>query len=156
MLASIGADRIPTIQVFNKIDLLEEPARIERDEQGQVSRVFLSARTGEGLDLLRQALAERFGRRVVRLTMRLPPVAGRARAELYQRGAVQQESVAEDGTFHLSLEMAATDLEALCLREQLPLPPELSPSVASPMAGEPCVAQSPFLQSHGTVAAVPA
>ena len=68
VLASIGADRIPTIQVFNKIDLLEEPARIERDEQGQVSRVFLSARTGEGLDLLRQALAERFGRRVVRLT----------------------------------------------------------------------------------------
>jgi GTP-binding protein HflX len=70
VLASIDADRIPTIQVFNKIDLLEEPARLERDEQGQVSRVFLSARTGEGLDLLRQALAERFGQRVVRTCLR--------------------------------------------------------------------------------------
>ncbi len=48
--------------VFNKIDAVPELAArgdaVERDEYGNISRVFLSARTGQGLDALRAAIAE--------------------------------------------------------------------------------------------------
>jgi GTP-binding protein HflX len=164
VLEGIGAGSIPTIQVFNKVDLLEEPARLERDEHGQVVRVFLSARTGEGLDLLRQALAERFGRRVVQLEWRLPPSAGKIRAELYRLGAIQQEAVSETGDFVLQLEVAASELQALCRREGLPVPPGVGiettsdSATATPTEGLgvvlSCNDNAPFLQSTRTDAAL--
>jgi GTPase len=62
VLRSIGADTIPQIIVFNKIDAVPELAArndlVERDEYGNISRVFLSARTGQGIDALRAAIAE--------------------------------------------------------------------------------------------------
>ena len=62
VLAEIDAANIPQILVWNKIDAVPELAaqgpRIERDEAGRVTRVFLSARTGQGLDLLREAISE--------------------------------------------------------------------------------------------------
>jgi GTP-binding protein HflX len=62
VLRSIGADSVPQVLVFNKIDAVPELAArgetIERDEYGNISRVFLSARTGQGLDALRAAIAE--------------------------------------------------------------------------------------------------
>lgn len=58
VLDEIGAADIRQIIVWNKIDLTRAEPTVERDEYGKISRVFLSARTGEGLDLLRQALAE--------------------------------------------------------------------------------------------------
>ncbi|WP_460902343.1 GTPase HflX [Paraburkholderia jirisanensis] len=62
VLANIGADTIRQVLVFNKIDSVPELAArgeaIERDEYGNISRVFLSARTGQGLDALRTAIAE--------------------------------------------------------------------------------------------------
>ena len=60
VLAEIGADRVPQILVFNKIDAAGLPAGFERDEYGRIYRVFVSARTGAGLELLRAALDERF------------------------------------------------------------------------------------------------
>jgi GTP-binding protein HflX len=44
--------------VWNKIDATAANAGVERDEYGKIARVRVSARTGEGLDLLRSALAE--------------------------------------------------------------------------------------------------
>ena len=58
VLEEIGADRIPQLLVWNKIDLAGLKPGIERDEYGKIRRVFASARTGEGLDLLREAIAE--------------------------------------------------------------------------------------------------
>ncbi len=58
VLAEIGAAQVPQILVWNKIDLTYAESAIERDDCGNIRRVFLSARTGEGLDLLREALAE--------------------------------------------------------------------------------------------------
>ena len=58
VLGEIGADVIPQVLVFNKIDLRGLPPGIERDEYGKISRVWVSAHTGEGLDQLRAALAE--------------------------------------------------------------------------------------------------
>jgi GTPase len=58
VLAEIGADRVPQVIVWNKIDLTLAAPGIERDEYGNIARVRVSARSGEGLDLLREALAE--------------------------------------------------------------------------------------------------
>jgi GTPase len=58
VLAEIGADRIPQVLVWNKIDLTGVQRGVDRDEYGKIHRVRLSARTGEGVDLLRQALVE--------------------------------------------------------------------------------------------------
>jgi len=61
VLQQIGADEVPQLIVCNKIDLLEDhKARLDRDENGRIIRVWLSAKTGEGIDLLRQALQEYF------------------------------------------------------------------------------------------------
>ena len=67
VLREIGADSIPQIQVWNKIDLWENgtahgPAA-ERDEYGRISRVFVSARTGAGLAEMRTAIMEAAQRR---------------------------------------------------------------------------------------------
>jgi GTP-binding protein HflX len=58
VLAEIGADAIPQVLVWNKIDLTPVLPGLERDEYGKICRVSLSAKTGAGLDFLRTALAE--------------------------------------------------------------------------------------------------
>ena len=58
VLAEVGAAEVPQILVWNKIDLTRAAAAVERGDCGTIRRIFLSARTGEGLDLLRDALAE--------------------------------------------------------------------------------------------------
>ena len=58
VLADIGADRIPQILVWNKIDAANLEPAVERDEYATIQRVSVSARTGAGLDLLRFSIAE--------------------------------------------------------------------------------------------------
>ena len=58
VLTEIGADHVPQVLVWNKIDLAGLPPTIERDEYDKICRVFASAHSGEGVDLLRQAIAE--------------------------------------------------------------------------------------------------
>lgn len=58
VLAEIGAADIPQVLVFNKIDLLEVPPSLQRDDYGKIVRIFLSAKSGAGLDGLRLALTE--------------------------------------------------------------------------------------------------
>jgi GTP-binding protein HflX len=58
VLAEIGADRIPQLLVFNKIDVNGLAPGLDRDEYGRIGRVWVSAQSGDGLDLLRAALAE--------------------------------------------------------------------------------------------------
>jgi GTP-binding protein HflX len=58
VLAEIDAGEIPQILVFNKIDLQDVPAEVQRDEYGRIARVFVSAKTGAGLDGLRETLLE--------------------------------------------------------------------------------------------------
>jgi GTP-binding protein HflX len=61
VLSQIGAEQVPQVFVYNKIDKYEgfEP-RLERSEDGQITRIWLSAKTGDGVELLRQTLHEYF------------------------------------------------------------------------------------------------
>ncbi|TSA16999.1 MAG: GTPase HflX [Betaproteobacteria bacterium] len=58
VLAEIGAEGIPQVLVWNKTDLTPVLPGLERDEYGKICRVSLSAKTGDGMDFLRTALAE--------------------------------------------------------------------------------------------------
>jgi GTP-binding protein HflX len=58
VLKEIGADHIPQILVWNKIDAAGLEPSVERDEYDKLHRVFISAHTGAGLDLLRAAVVE--------------------------------------------------------------------------------------------------
>lgn len=58
VLKEIGADHIPQILVWNKIDAAELQPTLERDEYDKIRRVFISAQTGAGLNLLREAIGE--------------------------------------------------------------------------------------------------
>jgi GTP-binding protein HflX len=58
VLAEIGADQVPQLMVLNKIDAAGMEPRIERDEYGKIQKVWLSAKSGDGVELLREALAE--------------------------------------------------------------------------------------------------
>ena len=61
VLHKIDADEVPQVIVCTKIDKTDgHEARIDRDEDGRIWRVWLSAQTGEGIDLLRQVLLENF------------------------------------------------------------------------------------------------
>lgn len=93
VLEELQAEAVPTLKVFNKIDLLAEfKAKIDHDENGQPVAVWLSTKTGEGVALLKQAIAEKLGHKIIRATIKLPMDKGWVRAELYTLKAVQSES----------------------------------------------------------------
>jgi GTP-binding protein HflX len=105
VLAEIDALSIPQIAVFNKIDLTGEAPRFERDAHGHITRVWVSARTGEGMDMLRDVLAEHFRQHRQRCRLQLPPEAGRLRALLHERFDVVSELAEESGGWQLTLSL---------------------------------------------------
>jgi GTP-binding protein HflX len=98
VLAEIDAGDIPQVQVWNKIDLLDGAAPVlDAVAGGATPRVWLSARDGRGLDLLRQAIDSRLAVDRIQRRVRLPPQAGRLRARLFAAGAVAGEMADESG-----------------------------------------------------------
>jgi GTP-binding protein HflX len=112
VLAEIGANEIPSLMVYNKLDLLDDrEPRVDRDEEGVPKRVWLSAQTGEGLDLLQQVIAELLGEEIVHKTIELEPQLGKFRALLYSASAVVSEQTNDDGKAVLELRMQRVDFE---------------------------------------------
>ena len=110
VLQEIGANTVPTILVFNKIDIYGQPARLERDENGMIRRIWLSAVTGEGIDLLMRALEEYYQRFRQCYRLVLPVEAGKLRAAIYNRLQVESEQVQSDGSCLLELWLDDRDL----------------------------------------------
>lgn len=98
VIKELKANHIPMLMVYNKIDLTScVTPRIDYVGEGEPSRVWLSAASGDGLDLLKQAITERLQHAQVRTTVTLQPEQGALRAQLYRLGAIQHESVDENG-----------------------------------------------------------
>ncbi len=113
VLAEIGAGDIPQLLVFNKIDRIEGAAPRRDPEVEGRARVWLSARTGEGLGLLREALVERFLDRRLRATLDLGPADGRLRARLHEAEAVVSETMDDMGGWRLALDLPLAVAERL-------------------------------------------
>jgi GTP-binding protein HflX len=118
VLSEIGAGELPCIEVFNKLDRLEDtPARLDRNTDGCAQRVWLSAQTGEGITLLMAALQEFFRREHVHRVVHLGPDEGRLRALLFERGQVLAERADEAGGCELEVSLTRRDFEQLLRRE---------------------------------------
>ncbi|MEE8388798.1 MAG: GTPase HflX, partial [Acidiferrobacterales bacterium] len=113
VLTEIEADPVPQIIVFNKIDLTAESPRIERDPNGHIHKVWLSARTGDGINLLKQALSEHYRRSRVFLRLHLPPTAARLRAQVYDRIDVSNETEDGQGGWLIDLTLDQRELDWL-------------------------------------------
>jgi GTP-binding protein HflX len=120
VLRELDADRVPQIRVYNKIDKLDRKPRLTNNRHGEGRAVWLSAVTGEGIPLLLDAIANRLGRKKVHGVIRLDASQGRQRALLFEMGAVLQEQPADDGGWHIELEMTERDFRRFAKRENLP------------------------------------
>jgi len=109
VLSEIDAANIPTIMVFNKIDLGDNLAKVKRNSKGLVDKVWVSAHNGNGIDLLLDAIAKQLSLLHTRCRLTLPASNGKLRATLYQKSLVKQENIAEDGSFEFELELSSAD-----------------------------------------------
>ena len=108
VLEEIGAGDVPQILVYNKIDLLAarttaaddarpKMPRLDSVDGGRVQRVWLSAASGAGIDLLREAITVAQRRDRVHRWLQVPESAGRLRARLFESGLVANERAADNG-----------------------------------------------------------
>lgn len=106
VLTEIGAAEVPQIIVYNKIDKLDNcAARYERDANGKINKVWLSAVTDAGIDFLTQALTERQDN--VTCQLRVPVNAGDIRARLYAEALVLDEQYADNGDSLIKVQISA-------------------------------------------------
>lgn len=118
VLAEIEADEIPTLLVMNKIDMLDDfVPRIDRNEEGLPVRVWLSAQTGLGVELLFQVLKERLSGEIMQYKLHLPVQEGRLRSRFYQLQAIQDEWTEEDGSTVLVVRIPVVDWNRLSKKE---------------------------------------
>ncbi len=114
VLRQIGAHQVPQIEIYNKIDLMDEgQPRIERDESGAVRRIWLSAQTGAGIGQLAEVLAEFFHQEHIRRTLRLSATDGRLHAQLYELGEVYSDRARDDGGWEMDVELPIRHYEQL-------------------------------------------
>jgi GTP-binding protein HflX len=140
VLEEVGAGALPQIEVYNKADLLGEAPRIEIGAEGAVRRVWLSAQTGDGVELLIRAIGDFLGPDLVHRHVVLQPAHGRARARFFEAGAVLGEQMLPNGESDLEISMPRHAFETLCRTEGLELIADGSAQTCAP--GE------PFLQSR--------
>ena len=112
VLAEIGAGEIPQILVFNKIDKLDDTPPRHDQPHKERERLWLSARTGEGIDALRTVVARRFSERQVTGELKLSPDQGRLRARLFAIDAVRSEVHDEHG-WRLQIDLPVAVAERL-------------------------------------------
>ncbi len=146
VLNEIGAGHIPQLIVYNKIDRLELAPRIDRDEAGRATAVWICAARGDGLDLLIRAVAERLARFVRRARLRMPASAGALRSRLYSAQAVRAEESTPDGSIELAVELPDLELLALARTAGVQILEVQGPDSA-------CAPSGAYLQSSGTVSA---
>jgi GTP-binding protein HflX len=130
VLEQIQADGIHRLLIMNKTDIHGIEPRVDYDAEGHAKRIWLSAQTGEGLDLLRTELGRYFQQEMVIGHITLLPAQGRLRALLYQLGAVTHESVDHSGRYLIELCIARKDLQKLEHRESVSLAPLISVAAA--------------------------
>ena len=118
VLKSIGAGDIRELLVFNKVDLMEAEAgsaapRVVMGADGIASQAWVSAATGAGLDMLRDALTHAVRPNQVRRTVHLDLPAAAIRSDLYRRNAVRAERQCDDGSWELIVELDLTEVAKL-------------------------------------------
>ncbi|MGI9244731.1 MAG: GTPase HflX [Verrucomicrobiales bacterium] len=91
VLKELGADTKRILLVVNKIDLVDDAERRRELEVHFSGAVFVSVKTGVGIDLLLNKMSEMLLDRVTRVTMRIPQARADVAAMLHRDGLVISE-----------------------------------------------------------------
>ncbi len=113
VLSELGACNQPVLTVYNKIDLTGRPSTSELNEMGYPDRIWLSAHTGEGLNLLLLAIQEHIGWFNRPYIFCIPSSAADVRAYLYRHAKVTDENFAADGKWIIRAEISDTEIGRL-------------------------------------------
>ncbi len=119
VLTELGVNDIPLIQVFNKIDK-QADWQPKLDLQEESSKVWLSAQSGAGLDLLREAITHRLQGSLLEEELCLTPKQAKLRAQLYQLNAVLAEALETEGGWRLQVKWTAAQKQLLlpCVQKE--------------------------------------
>ncbi len=114
IIEQIDAQDIPTIIVMNKIDGIPDfKPRIDKDHDGNIYRVWISAHTGDGIDLLYQALAQSLSGMMTFAGIKLDVQSAYIRSEIHKVGYIQKEIMNEFGQWLLEINVTRHYLERL-------------------------------------------
>ena len=114
VLDEIDAGEIQQLIICNKIDQLEEvEPKIDRDEDGMPIRVWLSAKTGQGTELLFEAINDCLAQSMVSYTLKIPPAQSRLRGVLYELDCISEQSYDAQGDWVVDVRMPAADWNRL-------------------------------------------
>lgn len=114
VLTEIGANEVPQVRVYNKIDLVEnEVPRIQCEQDDSAHSVWLSAHTGEGIELLLEELQAFFHADHVEVEVELDCMQGKLRAELFRFGEVLDEQPDDYGGWQMTVRFERKSFEKL-------------------------------------------
>ena len=120
VISVIGASHVAQIEVYNKIDMHSaQKRRIEISENNKITRIWLSSRTGEGVDLLLEAMNRYLNKHKRPHYINIPVSAGQLRAKLFDIGAVKQENIDDMGGWVMKVELEEYKLHKLCKEANL-------------------------------------
>ena len=130
VLKEIDAGQVPRLEVINKIDSVPDgEPRLLRNEAGLPVRVWVSAKSGVGLDLLLTAMTELLSGGLVSQTVVLQAKQAKLRSHLYQSKFVTAEQTDETGASILDLRLPKAELDRILAQEDLQLgEPKSTPS----------------------------
>ena len=119
VLTEIKANEVPFLLIYNKIDQLEDiQPDIEYDDQNKPVAVYLSAQSGDGINLLVDAICERLKNEILHFRLTLSSQEGKIRHHLYRLNCIRKEEISEQGDFLLEIQI--DKIEWLKLIKQFP------------------------------------
>ena len=120
VLKEIGADA-PILRVYNKIDQSGEDAKIIYAKPNMPERIYVSAHSGQGLDLLKKAVQESLLGQIQNFELKLRPEHGKFKNLLYTLNVIQNEAYDDHGNLMLTVQIAPQKLEQIIRQSHLPL-----------------------------------
>tara|TARA_Y100000748_G_C15454680_1_gene472392 strand:+ start:59 stop:1351 length:1293 start_codon:yes stop_codon:yes gene_type:complete len=120
VIEMIGASNVPQIEVYNKIDMHSaQKKRIEVSKYNKLTRVWLSSKTGDGVNFLLESITKHLNQHKKPHYIKLPISAGQLRAKLFDIGAVKREDTDNKDGWLLEVELEEFKLHKLCKEANL-------------------------------------
>ena len=115
VLDKVGADNVPVLEVFNKIDIVKGTSCLN------YQRLCVSALTGYGIEDLIEKISNRFGVTQRPFSIRLASSEGHIRSWLYKIRAVLDETIEDDGSWALTVRLGTKQVRRLLANEGVAL-----------------------------------